>query len=308
MAALWRRESDHVVALGPRTLIGRGPECRLQLDSRSVSTSHALITFKDGAWWIRDLGSRNGTHLSGQRIEPGAPTRIPDDCRVRFGGEDVEYDWVAGPPGPVAVQPSGTELRASDEGLLALPDVDDPVVVVMDDGDGGWLLEGDDGATACVDGRVVDVAATAWRVHLPHTGPHAELASTWDLSAGADLTGVGLVLTVSQDEEHVDVQVSSPGGHIPLSPRVHHYLLLYLARARLADRGPDVPEAEQGWVYASDVCEALRLRPAALSLHMLRARQQLAEAGIHDPSALFERRRLSGQVRLGVADVTVSAG
>ena len=49
-----------------RLLIGRSGQVQLTLDSASVSRRHAeLFCDPFGRWWVRDLGSRNGTKVNG---------------------------------------------------------------------------------------------------------------------------------------------------------------------------------------------------------------------------------------------------
>lgn len=53
-----------------RLVIGRSPEVQVQLPSAAVSRQHAEL-FSDpfGRWWVRDMGSRNGTLVNGTRID-----------------------------------------------------------------------------------------------------------------------------------------------------------------------------------------------------------------------------------------------
>jgi sigma-B regulation protein RsbU (phosphoserine phosphatase) len=54
----------------PTMIIGRLPECDIQLDSPRVSRRHAeLVREEDGGWLIRDLQSRNHTRVNGEVIE-----------------------------------------------------------------------------------------------------------------------------------------------------------------------------------------------------------------------------------------------
>ena len=47
------------------TTIGRAPTNRIVLDDEVCSRTHCEIFYSDGAWYIRDLGSRNGTLVQG---------------------------------------------------------------------------------------------------------------------------------------------------------------------------------------------------------------------------------------------------
>lgn len=54
---------------GARAIIGRAPESDIRLDHDSVSRRHAELSRDPfGRWWLRDLGSRNGTKVDGRAI------------------------------------------------------------------------------------------------------------------------------------------------------------------------------------------------------------------------------------------------
>jgi hypothetical protein len=61
--------------------IGRDAACEIHLDDPMISRQHAEVSHVDGLWWIRDLDSRNGTLVDGQRV-----TRVPlpAHCEVRL--------------------------------------------------------------------------------------------------------------------------------------------------------------------------------------------------------------------------------
>jgi phosphoserine phosphatase RsbU/P len=72
--------------------IGRAQDSRVVLGDNSVSRNHARVAFRDGSYWVEDLGSKNGTRLNGRLIrEPAALT--PGDLievgtfRIIFSGE-----------------------------------------------------------------------------------------------------------------------------------------------------------------------------------------------------------------------------
>jgi pSer/pThr/pTyr-binding forkhead associated (FHA) protein len=65
------------------TVIGRDPGCDIVLDDDRVSRRHARLVGADGAWRLSDLGSTNGTLVSGR---PAEDITIEQDAWLSFGG------------------------------------------------------------------------------------------------------------------------------------------------------------------------------------------------------------------------------
>lgn len=53
----------------PLTSLGRSPTNTVILEDSFASAEHALITLRDGQWWLEDRGSSNGTLLNGYLVE-----------------------------------------------------------------------------------------------------------------------------------------------------------------------------------------------------------------------------------------------
>jgi len=68
---------------GDVTVMGRAPECQIQLDSNMVSRRHAQVVREGNAFYLEDLGSGNGTFLNGKRI--AARTPLKGDDRLKLG-------------------------------------------------------------------------------------------------------------------------------------------------------------------------------------------------------------------------------
>jgi len=76
------------VALDGRlcALVGRGARCDVALRGERVSREHAALVQRGGAWWVEDLGSRNGTYCRGERVEL---RRLCDGDVLQLGDEPV---------------------------------------------------------------------------------------------------------------------------------------------------------------------------------------------------------------------------
>jgi len=64
-----------------KTTIGRRPDNSLQIEDASVSSHHAEIFFENNAFFVKDLGSTNGTYLNGGQIKK-APLNHDDELRL----------------------------------------------------------------------------------------------------------------------------------------------------------------------------------------------------------------------------------
>jgi hypothetical protein len=66
---LWGRSGRELRSLDDdRVTIGTDPTNELIIEGTGVSRVHAVFEWFGGVWCVRDLGSRNGTFVNGQRI------------------------------------------------------------------------------------------------------------------------------------------------------------------------------------------------------------------------------------------------
>ena len=63
-------------------VIGRDPGAGLPLNDPEVSRRHARLETQDGAVFLRDLGSSNGTFLNGKRLTQAIELREGDEVDV----------------------------------------------------------------------------------------------------------------------------------------------------------------------------------------------------------------------------------
>lgn len=292
--------------LAVRSLVGRVDGCAVRLVSRRASGEHAVLFWNGSRWSVRDLGSTNGTRASGRRLSQGERAHLEAGAELVFG-DDTER-WTleeAGPPAASARSEATGEVRAAEDGLLALPGAADPRVTLFEDRDGRWRIEIDGIARLAADQERVD-AGGIWTLRVPPLAHGGAVPTTASAAAGAKLVGAtGLRFKVSRDEEHIALSLVHGGRQTPLAARAHHEMLLALARERLRDRDAGVPAAEQGWVYVDDLLTMLRLDLHHLNVNVFRARQQLARAGVLDVGALVERRPATRQIRLGTDEIEI---
>jgi len=69
--------------------VGRNPDCGLRLVEGSPSREHALFTLENGAVFLEDQGSRNGTFVNGKRLDSKVKLKAND--KVRFDIEQYEF-------------------------------------------------------------------------------------------------------------------------------------------------------------------------------------------------------------------------
>lgn len=79
----------------PEYVIGRkaGEGINLAIDAPYISPRHCTITFRNNRFLIRDLGSKNGTFVNGERIQPERDTIVPNGSEVEITRQVVFELW-----------------------------------------------------------------------------------------------------------------------------------------------------------------------------------------------------------------------
>ena len=266
------------------------PKCQIIETHSQVSGLHAAVEWDGARWFVRDLGSRNGTFVDGARLPVGERVAIVVGSRLVLGDAGAVYTLDDGSE-PVATAVCGAKTVHAESGSLALPDADDPEVMLYPS-EGRWLIE-DEAGTRPAPLQVL-AGGRMWTVHLP-----VVLPATADTAGQIWLRDLHLRLAVSQDEEYVEPTLSWSGQARTLKFKSHHYLLVVLARLRLAD--PD--QADPGWVDAEALVRMTALERRTMNVQVFRARGELFDLGVVDAVGLIERRGTC--LRLGLEQVAV---
>lgn len=113
-------------------LIGRHPECGVQLESNAVSRRHARVFVEGGGYAIEDLGSGNGTFVNGQKIE--GPTQLKPQDRIKLGPVLMRFEESGG-GGPAVEQNIGSTMVG-----VSMDDEDATIMASVDIGGGFGAL------------------------------------------------------------------------------------------------------------------------------------------------------------------------
>ena len=72
--------------------IGRGDTNDVQFADKNVSSNHAAVFWEDGAWWLKDAGSKNGTYVNGERILDKVTLPVGVDVSLALDGPVIVFE------------------------------------------------------------------------------------------------------------------------------------------------------------------------------------------------------------------------
>jgi adenylate cyclase len=73
---------DNIPLLRPVLTVGRRGSCDICLRFPNISGMHCELTFREGYWYVRDLGSTNGVKVNGNRY---VEKMLRDEDQVAIG-------------------------------------------------------------------------------------------------------------------------------------------------------------------------------------------------------------------------------
>lgn len=307
MAILKNNKSGELVFLHVHHVFGRRRTANgTCLHDAEISSVHAVVRWSGERWLIRDY-SKNGSWLDGQRLQ-SFELPLYEGARIGFGRPENELYTVIdlAPPVPLLARLNGETLQVIElKPINALPNEHSPEVFVFLSDQGKWICEEEHRTYPLFDGHILSLDNAAWRFVATGVSEATLDIVQSDYTVMHDME---LLFHVSLDEEHTFLQVRYDGKTFDLGERIHHFLLLTLARRRQADRERRIDPAEQGWIEIDDLSRMLGLEVSHTNIQIFRARKQVYEALPEKPSPtqLIERRR--GAVRLGCSRFSIVRG
>jgi two-component system, NtrC family, response regulator HydG len=117
-----RAGSSFILLEEGENLLGRGLDCRVVLEDPLCSRVHAIIQRREGSWFIRDAGSRNGTYVNGQKADEA---QLIDGCHVKTGTTEFAFSQSEDRPADLAVADAAlTQTIVRDMPVQVPADVD----------------------------------------------------------------------------------------------------------------------------------------------------------------------------------------
>jgi len=308
MGVLQHLSSGKNITLAASSNAGRAPNCLVLLSHSAASKQHASLFWTGQHWVVRDSGSANGTHLDNEKLVSGKDHRVRVESILRFGSDEEQWKLVD-ERGPVATAKCvETEVeRFGESGVLALPDDKNVIVTIVKNDLGQFFLDpGDENRREVVTGERLVIEGQTWILTLP---PATPIEGTYKQPLRLSLKTIHINLYVSQDQEHVRVEIVHEGGKIDLGRRSCFCALHVLAKQRIDDeKSGKLGDEECGWMEVED----LRLETAeseqALNVSIRRIRQEFIDAGVEDGKALFASQSRRGKRRLTTSRVAILPG
>lgn len=149
----------------PKCVIGRGDECHLRPQSDAVSREHCAIITTENEVTVRDLHSRNGTFVNGERVGEEAVLLSGDVLRVGPLEFELQIEQTVAKVKRSKVSDIKEAVaRTAEGGASATSELSDI---------GDWLAEGDE---ADKERRTVDPETRQFRID--ETAPDTTVAKS----------------------------------------------------------------------------------------------------------------------------------
>lgn len=191
-----------------KAVLGRREGCDIKLSHPEVSSRHAEIYEKGGRWFVRDLGSVNGTFVNGVRV---------DKCEIKEGDRIIIYPYhillmeerTAFEDVKTVISRRKEVLIVDEEGprVLTLPYERDGIALKEEDGE-VYIIERESGRKKKVDECVVlKRNGKEIRIYSPSS---ISLPSMGRWKAIFMISGflVGFVIFFRGSEKWIDVRVN----------------------------------------------------------------------------------------------------
>jgi len=113
MATLRNATTGETQLVEPEHIFGRAPTASTQIAASYVSAQHAQLRWTGARWVLRDLGSRNGTFLNGDRLTVGEERPARSGMTFSFGKANADpWEFLDDSPPTVMAAPLDGRRRS----------------------------------------------------------------------------------------------------------------------------------------------------------------------------------------------------
>ena len=74
----------------PEIILGRDPANDLSIENETISLQHCKLSYRQGQWWVEDLGSTNGTYLGSSLLT--SATILTDGDVLGLGKANIKIN------------------------------------------------------------------------------------------------------------------------------------------------------------------------------------------------------------------------
>ena len=195
---------DAIPLTRPTIRVGRRDDNDIVIDDPTISGAHLEITFAQGALYVRDLGSRNGTFVDGQRLPPNQPVPVRPETTIRLH--------------------TSVELRLQPADPTASPLAMPPRVIFSPRPSAGLVIQGRDGGFQLVTlgDRSLRLGRTPDNdIVIPNpvvSGHHAEIAP--QAGGGYTITDLDSRNGLTSEGQRVKSKALRPGTVVTIADQV----------------------------------------------------------------------------------------
>jgi hypothetical protein len=277
MASIENMSTHQVVLLQAEHLFGRNVyACNTYINNPDVSRSHAAIHWCNGVWKLQDF-SRNGTLVNGKFIRK-LSVQLEVGSEIQFGSTQADTWKITDISSPSSYLKS---LNSENRTLIlenchALPDDLKPEVVFYRDEEHTWVAETAEKKSPLLKGSRFIFNNEEWEFI-----ENEVLQETIDY--GHAIQNACFKFCVDLTEEDIRVKLMIDHNEHDLGKRSFNYIMLTLARKRLADQNLGYAAEEQGWMAIEDLEKDVSKEQGHevdvyyLNLQIFRMRKQLSE-------------------------------
>jgi predicted component of type VI protein secretion system len=194
-------EGPSILLDKPILLLGRHPECDIQLESRKVSRRHCCIAQVGNHLVVRDLGSTNGIRINGVRLLEGS-LKAGDELTIGSHRYQVKWDEMA-----------AGQMRGDSGKATGRPPVQ-PIPPLAPPGDDALLEECDEPVPLSEPAGAPVPALPGHKVPLPADVPSPAVPAAASSASSEEDESVNS----SFGEEDERANVAPPGGNGPGYP------------------------------------------------------------------------------------------